>query len=186
VRRRGSSNNVYDFRRACRPWYTGDAAPRNRKLRARKPDWPLYLLAFLVFAGVFGAGMLYTQPQWLGARADSSRSAQTFNCTVSSVTDGDTFRCSDGTRIRLSGVAARERDGTCRAGHPCPNAPADAATSQLRALASGQVLTCRSVGVIYGRVAAFCRRQDGVDLSCAMVSSGTAARWNRYWGAHRC
>jgi endonuclease YncB( thermonuclease family) len=114
-------------------------------------------------------------------------------CTVASITDGDTLRCaetgSDGKqiRIRLSGVAARERDGTCSAGHPCPEGSAEAATAELERLATGEVLICREVGRTYGRVAAFClRRSDGLDLSCAMVASGTAARWDRHWGGHRC
>src|SRR3546814_19374155 len=39
-------------------------------------------------------------------------------------------------------------------------------------------------GSTYGRVAAFCERSDGVDLSCAMVESGTALKWERYWQGH--
>ena len=115
-----------------------------------------------------------------------------FTCTVASITDGDTFRCSetgaDGRqiRVRLSGVAAREREGDCARGHPCPAASAQAAEDALRRLAAGETLRCREAGRTYGRIAAFCRRDDGVDLSCAMVESGTAARWERYWGNHRC
>lgn len=115
-----------------------------------------------------------------------------FSCTVASVTDGDTFRCEetgeDGKqiRVRLSGVAARERDGSCSPGHPCPAASAEAATSALSDLALGQRLSCKPVGSTYGRVAAFCSTPAGTDLSCAMVASGTAAKWDRYWQGHRC
>jgi endonuclease YncB( thermonuclease family) len=115
-----------------------------------------------------------------------------FTCTVVDVTDGDTWRCAeigaDGRqiRVRLSGVAAREHDGTCSPGHPCPDASAEAATEELQRLVGGNRLNCSAVGITYGRVAAFCRRPDGVDLSCALLESGTVARWDRYWGAHRC
>ena len=117
---------------------------------------------------------------------------EAFSCTVASVTDGDTFRCAetgaDGRqiRVRLSGVAARERDGSCSPGHPCPAASAEAATAELRRLALSEMLTCRDVGSTYGRVAAFCERPDGVDLSCAMVESGSALKWERYWDGHSC
>lgn len=118
--------------------------------------------------------------------------ADTFACTVASISDGDTFRCAElepsgkQIRVRLSGVNARERDGSCSANHPCPAASAEAATAALSDLALGQRLTCRQEGTTYNRRAAFCRRSDGVDLSCAMVASGTAAKWERYWGGHRC
>jgi endonuclease YncB( thermonuclease family) len=121
-----------------------------------------------------------------------SRAGRSFDCTVAAVSDGDTFRCreteADGRqiRVRLSGVAARERDGSCSPGHPCPEASAESAARELSALAEGRRLECRQVGATYGRRAAFCSREDGVDLSCAMVESGTAAVWPRHWGDHRC
>src|SRR3546814_18347466 len=73
------------------------------------------------------------------ASADNTdeKQAGAFACTVASITDGDTFRCSelgdDGRqiRVRLSGVAARERDGSCSPGHPCSAASAEAATAEL-------------------------------------------------------
>lgn len=115
-----------------------------------------------------------------------------FSCTVSSITDGDTLRCiergADGRaiRIRVSGIAARERDGSCTAGHPCPDAPPEAATAALERLAGGDRLQCQPVGTTYGRVAAFCHNSAGVDLSCGMLASGTVAKWDRHWGDHRC
>lgn len=159
---------------------------RRRRRGGTGPGRPVYGLAGLA---VLAAGAF----AWTGAppslEADAS---DTFTCTVAGITDGDTFRCAeqgaDGrqVRIRLSGVAARERDGSCSEGHPCPSASAEAATAELRELATSQVLTCRNVGSTYGRIAAFCRRADGIDLSCAMVESGTALRWDRHWGSHRC
>src|SRR5688500_10052947 len=93
----------------------------------------------------FGGGMRLTS-DWRGsgqAVAASFAASASFPCTVASITDGDTFRCAETDaggrqlRIRLSGVAARETDGTCRAGHPCPEASAEAATAELDRLASG-------------------------------------------------
>lgn len=115
-----------------------------------------------------------------------------FTCTVASITDGDTLRCreADATgrqiRVRIAGIAARETDGTCQTGHPCPAASAESATAELSRLASGQRLTCQPNGMSYRRIAAFCRNPAGVDLSCAMIASGTAARWDRHMAGHRC
>lgn len=48
---------------------------------------------------------------------------QSFNCTPTRVWDGDgPIWCEEGPRIRLSGIAAREMDGSCSKGHPCPSA----------------------------------------------------------------
>lgn len=125
-------------------------------------------------------------------KSASLEHVETFPCTVASITDGDTFRCeergADGKqiRIRLSGVAARERDGTCSPGHPCPDASAEAATAEMERLAAGQSLECSQEGMSFNRIAAFCRLPDGTDLSCAMVASGTALKWDRHWEGHRC
>lgn len=139
---------------------------------------------------VLAAGLL-AHPTMAHGQASGSAS-RPFTCTVALVTDGDTFRCSEtgadgrAIRVRLSGIAARERDGSCSRGHPCPQATAAASTAALERAALGQRLLCRPQNITYGRVAAFCRRSDGVDISCAMVASGAATRWQRYWGAHRC
>ncbi len=127
---------------------------------------------------------------------ESARAAklgkEDFRCTVASITDGDTFRCqetsADGRqiRVRLSGIAARERDGSCSEGHPCPTASSEAATAALSEIAAGQTLSCQREGRTFDRVAAFCQREDGRDLSCAMLKSGTVAKWDRYWGDHAC
>ena len=115
-----------------------------------------------------------------------------FACHVISVHDGDTFTCgergSDGRsiRIRLAGVDAREVGDFCARGHPCSPAHADDSTAELRRLAGGQTLSCEANGTSYNRIAAFCRRSDGVDLSCAMLQGHFVAIWDRYWGAHRC
>lgn len=124
--------------------------------------------------------------------SDGATTGQGFSCTVASIADGDTLRCLERddegrpVRVRLAGIAAREVDGSCSAGHPCPLASAQDATAELVRLAAGETLTCTSTGSTYGRIAAFCVTSAGVDLSCAMVASGTALRWERYWIGHRC
>lgn len=103
-----------------------------------------------------------------------------FLCNVSSITDGDTLRCSDGTRVRLHAVAARESDETCSPGHPCPSASGAAATAMLTQLAGGQTLRCEQTGTTYNRIAAICRNEQDTEINCAMVNSGTAVVWPRY------
>ncbi|HMO74431.1 MAG TPA: hypothetical protein PKD99_02035 [Sphingopyxis sp.] len=125
-----------------------------------------------------------------------------FDCTPEALWDGDgPIWCKEGPRIRLAGISARELDGSCSPGHPCPVADAYAARDHLASLlgrvtgtaptghlrVEGPVLRCVSRGAAGGnRTAAFCTSPRAGDLSCAMVRSGYAARWDRYWGAHRC
>jgi endonuclease YncB( thermonuclease family) len=108
-----------------------------------------------------------------------------FLCAVAAITDGDTLRCEDGTRVRLAGISARERNGTCLRSHPCPAASAEEATAALRRIVAGQTLRCQATGMTFGRVAAWCW-SGRVDVSCAMVRSGTVAVWARYWRGHGC
>lgn len=125
-----------------------------------------------------------------------------FTCTPVRVWDGDgPIWCAEGPRIRLAGIAAREIDGTCRPGHPCPRASAAASRDYLvslvgratgrsregHVLVRGAPLRCRSVGGAGGtRTAAWCATSSGADLSCAMVRAGMAARWERYWRGWTC
>ena len=136
------------------------------------------------------------------AAALAQSSDETFTCTPTRVWDGDgPIWCAEGPRIRLSGIAAREMDGSCRPGHPCPRASAEEArdalvsligrrvgvASQGHVLVSGPALTCRSEGSAGGsRTAAWCVSPRSGDLSCAMVRGGWALRWDRYWRNHRC
>ena len=129
-------------------------------------------------------------------------SGESFTCTPTRVWDGDgPIWCAEGPRIRLSGIAAREMDGTCRRGHPCPSASAvearDALVSRIgrrvgvapegHILVLGPAMTCRSQGSAGGsRTAAWCQSPKSGDLSCAMVKGGWALRWDRYWKNHRC
>src|SRR5687768_12024597 len=78
----------------------------------------------------------------------------TFACRVTSVTDGDTFRCSDGTRIRLSSIDTPEMPGACQPGRSC--APGDPYTAKaaLSRLIAGRTVQCEPVGKSYNRIAA--------------------------------
>lgn len=125
-----------------------------------------------------------------------------FTCTPTHVWDGDgPVWCAEGPRVRISGIAAREADGTCRPNQPCPVATAEQAKSALvrllggakglsnegHALVSGPRLSCVSDGSAGGsRTAAWCRSAATGDLSCAMVKTKTVLRWDRYWRNHRC
>ena len=127
---------------------------------------------------------------------------QSFECTPVAVWDGDgPVWCAEGPRLRLSGIAAREMDGTCSRGHPCPDAGPLEARDYLvslvgarvgvgeygHILVEGPTMRCLSTGSAGGnRTGAWCVSPRGGDLSCRMVVSGMAARWDRYWGNHRC
>jgi len=125
-----------------------------------------------------------------------------FACTPTHVWDGDgPIWCAEGPRIRISGIAAREIDGSCRSNQPCPAASAVAARDALVRLLGGPrgtittghiivrsgPMACRSTGSAGGvRTAAWCTLPGGRDLSCAMLATGTVLPWQRYWGNHRC
>lgn len=120
--------------------------------------------------------------QALDAQADPVR----FSCTVEGVHDGDGpiycgERDEDGRKIkiRLGGIAARELDESCRANQPCPVASGLEAKTELLRLATGHVLQCLRIGRSYARTVAYCSN-GVVDLSCAMIRSGKALRWEKY------
>ncbi|WCT75811.1 hypothetical protein PQ455_20125 (plasmid) [Sphingomonas naphthae] len=125
---------------------------------------------------------------------------QTFSCTPVRVWDGDgPVWCREGPRIRLGGIAAREIDGSCRQGQPCPRASGIAARDALvrllggargrsgagHILVAGPRLQCRSTGNAKGdRTGAWCSAPEIGDLSCAMIATGTVLRWQRYAAGH--
>lgn len=126
----------------------------------------------------------------------------TFPCTPVAVWDGDgPIWCAEGPKVRLAGVAAREIDGSCRPGQPCPAMSGVGARDILvrllggrkGVLGSGHVrvagprLACRSAGSAGGaRTAAWCRSATTGDLSCRLVAAGSVLRWARFWRGHRC
>lgn len=97
---------------------------------------------------------------------------ENFTCTPTHVWDGDgPVWCSEGPRLRLAGIAARELDGSCSSGHPCPAVSGiegrDALVDLLGAqtgvgrhghiLINGPTLHCRSDGPAGGnRTASWC------------------------------
>lgn len=125
-----------------------------------------------------------------------------FECTPEKVWDGDgPIHCAEGPKVRLAGIAAREMDGSCSPGHPCPDSSAEAARDALAGLlgrttgsassghliVEGPSLECLSEGSAGGsRTAAWCTSPASGDLSCAMVASGTVVKWERYWRGHGC
>lgn len=129
-------------------------------------------------------------------------SGQTFTCTPTHIWDGDgQVWCAEGPHLRIAGIAAREMDGTCRTNQPCPAASAIEARDALvqlmggargtistgHVVVRGPRLTCRSEGGAGGNMtAAWCRLPSGADLSCAMIKTGTALRWDRYWKGPAC
>ncbi len=145
------------------------------------------------------------EPQVTPASSDRSTivaDGNEFACTPTAVWDGDgPIWCEEGPKVRLAGIAAREMDGTCSPGHPCPDASAEEARDQLVRLLGGPkgilptghvrvispTMTCLSEGHARGsRTAAWCRTPTGVDLNCAMIESGVAARWEKYDPEDRC
>ena len=107
------------------------------------------------------------------------RAASSFACTVASVTDGDTFRCTNGTRIRLSSIDTPEMPGSCQPGRSCAPGNPYAAKAALARLIAGRTVQCEPVGKSYNRIAAWCS-VGGQDLSCAMLSSGHAIRLAKF------
>lgn len=137
-----------------------------------------------------------------GASVPTISSGESFACTPTHVWDGDgPIWCIEGPRLRLAGIAARELDGSCSLGHPCPEASGVEARDALVALLGtktgvgrhghilivGPTLSCRSDGSAGGnRTAAWCVSPNQGDINCAMVRGGWALRWEEYWREHKC
>jgi endonuclease YncB( thermonuclease family) len=156
----------------------------------------------------FGLGAVTAPAGEMGAgRAEAQGYAiveggERFACTPTKVWDGDgPIHCAEGPRVRLAGIAAREMDGSCSPGHPCPEVSGRAARGALarllgrttgsaptgHLLVEGPTLKCLSQGSAKGsRTAAWCTSPRAGDLSCAMLASGTVAKWERYWRGHSC
>lgn len=143
------------------------------------------------------------------ANARPSAGAASFQCRPSRVWDGDTFTCSDGRKIRVAGIEAREvrqgrggvmLDGGCRSGPSCPSTSGLLARHALadlfggsrgvgphgHLLVKGPLLTCEPNGKTHDRQAAFCTSAATGDISCRMVAEGYALRINRHWNGHKC
>ena len=131
----------------------------------------------------------------LALAASIVAAGQTFTCTPTRVWDGDgPVWCAEGPRLRISGIAAREMDGTCNTNQPCPDASAIAArdalvdvlggprgmTSTGHVIVASGPMRCVSTGSAGGsRTGAWCTLPSGAYLSCAMVATGTVLKWDR-------
>ena len=126
-----------------------------------------------------------------GESAASVLPSRAFRCTVAQVRDGTSFTCAergdDQQRlyVRLAGIGPPAFGEFCARGHRCAVNAGNAAAA-LGRVTYGQALSCVPNGANYRRVAAFCRRPDGVDLSCAMLAGGYVVRLVRYWEGHPC
>ena len=134
-----------------------------------------------VFAGVFFL------PIGRSATAVSAGQPGTQICTVTKVHDGDgpiwcreTDAEGKPIKLRLQAIAARETDESCSPGHPCPAASGAEAKAALQKLVLGRTLRYEATGRSYGRVTAWAWREDGVEINCAMVKSGTVEAWPKY------
>jgi endonuclease YncB( thermonuclease family) len=77
------------------------------------------------------------------------KDGRSFSCFVRYVTDGDTFRCADGTRVRLSSIDTPEMPGSCRPGRSCAPGDPYAAKAALKRLIGGRTVQCEPVGMSY-------------------------------------
>ena len=101
-----------------------------------------------------------------------------FLCASPSITDGDTVRCADGTRVRLAAVDAPEIT-QCRKGRTCAPGSGEKSKRVLAQLVAAHNLSCRQTGKSYNRVVAWCSA-GGQDLSCAMWRGGYAVRLEQF------
>ncbi len=101
-------------------------------------------------------------------------SAALFLCTVTSVTDGDSLRCGDGTRIALHAIDAPPLGG-CGTSRDCARVDPARARAALTRITLGKTLRCERTGEREGLVTAWCR-VAGADVSCAMYRGGWAVR----------
>lgn len=137
----------------------------------------MFSILFLAFVQPtdFGVRQMST-PAAKGTRSQDERQQgkqrTSFSCSVASITDGDTLRCADGTRVRLAGIDAPEVSA-CAKGRQCVAGDGQASKRSLASYASGRVLRCEAVGTSYKRVVAFCS-SGALDLSCAQVKAGQA------------
>ena len=105
-----------------------------------------------------------------------------FVCQVQRIHDADgPLWCANGAKVRVAGVNAREVDGSCRRGAPCPTMRHQQANPIAERLTLGKRLMCQPVDTSYRRVVARCTLPDGRSLSCALIAAGAAVRWDRYW-----
>ncbi len=104
---------------------------------------------------------------WNGATSGSIKTSGKFVGRVTHVRDGDTIEVS-GRPIRFAKLDCAENQ----------TVDGRRASSHMRALVSGQTLSCTLTGrKSYDRWIGSCRLPDGRDVASIMVSSGSCTRW---------
>jgi len=101
-------------------------------------------------------------------------------CLVVAVPDADSLRCADGRRIRLAGISALERNGSCNSRPHCPSMRHRQAQPIAARLTLGRTIAFRVVGTSYRRTVG-----ENRTLRCALVRSGAAVEWPRYMRQYR-
>jgi micrococcal nuclease len=101
--------------------------------------------------------------------------AKLASCTA---VDGDTIRCGS-ERIRLLGIDAPEKPGTCRAGRECAPGDYEASTASLTSALSGAITIERVGKDRYGRTLGMVAGEKG-DLSCWQLKAGQAVYVDRW------
>lgn len=155
----------------------GKVISYSRRRTNKRADLIFYGVVILVVVCAFSATLLWRPSEVEGTTA--AERTYDFACDVAYVNDGDTLRCRDGTRVRLHAIAAREKDGSCSPGHPCPSASAPTSMVALERQAGGRI-NCIQTGTSYNRVTAICDNEQGVEINCAMVESGAASVWDKF------
>lgn len=105
-------------------------------------------------------------------------------CIVATVHDGDTFKCDDGTIIRIAAIEARELSGKCHLAH-CANGSGFRARTILMRMIYRQTINCTPLDYSYQRIVARCVLADGSDLRCALIRSGAAVDWPSFARKYR-
>jgi len=105
-------------------------------------------------------------------------------CTAPVVTDGDSIRCGDGTRLRLAGIDAPDKPAYCATrSRVCTIKQWTASRASLVKATRGQTVRYRHVGRDkYGRTVAlvYVRARN---LSCMQINSGNA-EFKRAWNGN--
>jgi len=108
----------------------------------------------------------------------TTASAEPFQCTAGRTIDGDTFNCTDATKVRLFGVNSPELPHFGRPGEPGANAD----RQWLDRTIKGVTLSCEPMGKSYDRIVAMCHLPDGSDVAELAVKAGVAQDCQKYSG----
>lgn len=145
-----------------------DRTFRNR--RSRKDDLGSMFIGSLLALGLIGFGVFQAAerfPEYLGPIV-AATSLQTIKGRVSHVRDGDTIEV-EGVPIRFGSLDCAERE----------TPEGQRATARMRALVSGETLTCHLNGrSSHDRKIGSCQLSDDRDLAAVMMAEGLC---HRFW-----